>query len=520
MEHRKDSLTRRRFLATTAVVSATAATGLARPFATPALAQDGLKVLRVASGESDKTQGTVDPALSSIDPDSARIGCVFERLTRFDPDMNVVPQLATSWESDETATVWTFHLRENVRFSDGTPITAEDVVFSYRRLIDPEVGSPGAGLLSSLTPEGMEVVDDLTVRFTLTSPVVEFPSLITNRFTYIVKRGQSSEQLRTAGIGTGGFRIKQFVPGEEPVIFERNEHYWREGLPKFDIIELRSIPDQAAHVAALLSGQIDLSWDIPRSGVPTLEANPDVEVVTQRSGFVISMSMQVDKPPFDDVRVRTAMKLVIDRAVILDGALSGYGNLANDNPVAPWVPYGIEEEPKARDVEKAKTLLAEAGHPDGIDVELYTSEATPGFVEMATLYQALAADAGIRVTINRAPAHDYFANVWRKVPFCCTSKSGRTADEAMALFYLSDVPWNDTNWKNAEFDAAIAEARQTLDATRRTELYQKAQRLIQEDGGVILPVFSSILGAQRAGLTGWKLPVQKYDVEFTDVAPA
>ena len=520
MKDMKPDLTRRRFLATTAIASATAAAGL--PLAGPGrlMAQDAPRVLRVASGEGDKTQGPLDPALSAIDPDSARIGCCFERLTRFDVDMNVVPQLATSWESDDTGAVWTFHLRENVRFGDGTPMTAADVVFSFRRIVDPEVGSPGAGLLSALPATGVEAVDDLTVRFTLSSPVVEFPSLITNRFTYIVKAGQSSEDLRTRGIGTGAYRVGHFVPGEEPAIFERNEYYWREGFPKFDRLELRSIPDPAAHVAALLSGQIDLSWDIPRSGVQALEASPEVEVLTQRSGFVISMAMQVDKAPFDDVRVRTAMKLVTDRQIILDGALSGYGNLGNDNPVAPWVPYGIEEPPRPRDVETAKALLAEAGHPDGIDVELYTSEATPGFVEMATLYQALAADAGIRVTINRAPAHDYFANVWRKVPFCCASKSGRTADEAMALFYLSGVSWNDTNWKNADFDAAIAEARQTLDPGKRTELYQKAQRLIQEDGGVILPVFSAVLGAQRTGLTGWTLPVQKYDVEFTEVAPA
>lgn len=520
MDDRKAQLTRRRFLATTSTAAIALGLPLSELGAGMAQAQDGLKVLRVASGESDKTQGTVDPALSSIDPDSARIGCCFERLTRFDPDMKVIPQLATSWESDETATVWTFHLREGVMFSDGSPLTAEDVAFSFRRVIDPEVGSPGAGLLSAVTPDAIEPVDAQTIRFTLSSPVVDFPSLITNRFTYIVKAGQTSEQLRTSGIGTGAYKIKHFVPGEEPAVFERNEHYWREGFPKFDIVEVRSIPDPAAHIAALMSGQIDLSWDVPRSGVNSLDQSGEVEVLQQRSGFVISMTMQVDQEPFTDVRVRNAMKLVADRQLILDGALSGYGHLANDNPVAPWVPYGLTEEPKGRDVEAAKALLAEAGYPDGIDVELYTSEATPGFVEMATLYQALAADAGIRVKINRAPAHDYFANVWRKVPFCCTSKAGRTADEAMALFYLSGVPWNDSNWSNAEFDAAIAQARATLDLEERTALYQRAQRLIEEDGGVILPVFSSIIGAQRAGLTGWSLPVQKYDVEFTEVAPA
>jgi peptide/nickel transport system substrate-binding protein len=504
-------LTRRQFLA------ASGAAAVAAPLVGGRRAYAAAKTLRIAAGEADGPKGTMDPALSTADPDSARISLVFERLVVLDESFAPKPQLALSWEPNDKGDVWTFKLRDGVKFSDGEPFSARHVVYTYRRLLDPKTASPGASSLSAIDPAGIEAVDDHTVRFKLKSPVVEFPSLIANRFTYILREGQPADQLRTQGIGTGPFKVQHFVPGEEPSVFVRNEQYWQPGLPKVDAVELRAIPDAAARIAAIASGQVDLVWDLPRVGLDRLEKDANVKLVTVKSPFVLTLSCWTDTPPFDDVRVRQALKYVVDRDKMVQLVLGGHGQLGNDNPVAPWVRYALKDTPRQRDVAKAKQLLAEAGHGNGLDLELFTSETTPGFIEMATLFQAMASEAGVNVKLTKAPADDYWSNVWLKQPFVCSSWSGRGADDALSVAYLSDSKWNETHWKRPAFDKLIAEARQTLDADKRTQLYQDAQRLLQDDGGAIIPMFPDSIGATRANVTGWSLHPQQYSKDFSKV---
>jgi peptide/nickel transport system substrate-binding protein len=484
-------VSRRRFLAASGL-ALTAVQAPAALFAPRAFA--AAKTLRLAAGEADGPSGTMDPAMSTADPDSARISLAYERLVILDDTFSPQPQLAESWSSNEKGDSWTFALRQGVKFHDGAPFTAKDVIYSYRRIIDPAVGSPGASSLSMIDPEGIVAEGDHKVTFKLKAPTVEFPAIIANRFTYIVREGQSADQLRTAGIGTGPFKVQRFVPGEEPSVFVKNEHYWRPGLPK-----------------------IDLVWDLGRTGLSDLEKNKDVKIISIRSPFVLTMSCWADTPPFDDPRVRQAMKYVVDRERMIQLVLAGHGNVGDDNPVAPWIKYALKVEPRKRDVEKAKALLAEAGHANGLDIELYTSDTTPGFIEMATLYQAMAAEAGIRVKLTKAPANDYWSNVWLKQPFVCSSWSGRGADDALSVAYLSNAEWNETHWRRPEFDQAIAEARQTLDEAKRTELYQKAQQLLRDDGGAIISMFPDAMGATRANVSGWTLHPQQFSKDFSTV---
>ncbi len=508
-------ISRRRLLASTGAAIAagplSATLGVTRGWAQA-------KTLRIAAGEADGAKGTLDPAQSTADPDAARISLVFERLVVLDDTFSAAPQLAKSWESNDKGDEWTFKLQEGVKFHDGEPFTAKHVIYTFKRLLDPKTASPGASSMEAIDPAAITAVDDHTVTFKLKSPTVEFPALIANRFTYILREGQPEAELRTAGIGTGPFKVQKFVPGDDVSTYVKNDTYWRSGLPKVDVVELRAIPEESARIAAIQSGQIDLCWDLGRAGVEELQKNADVKVVTTRAPFVLTLSCWADTPPFDDVRVRQAMKYVVDREQMLQLVLRGLGNIGDDNPVAPWVEYALKTEPRKRDVEKAKALLAEAGHADGIDVELFTSETTPGFIEMATLYQAMASEAGIRVKLTKAPANDYWSAVWLKQPFVCSSWSGRGADEALAAPYLSNSDWNETHWKRPEFDAFINEARGTTDVAKRTELYQKAQQLLRDDGGAIISVFPDALGASRANVTGWKLHPQQSTKDFSEVS--
>jgi peptide/nickel transport system substrate-binding protein len=482
----------------------------------PARAQDG-KVLRIASGEADGPSGTLDPAFSTSDPDATRINLVYERLVVLDESFSPVPLLAESWETNEKGDVWTFHLRQGVTFHDGSAFTADDVVYTYKRLLDEATGSPATSQLTALKADGIEAVDPATVRFTLPSPIVDLPSLIANRFTYIVKAGTPSETLRTGGAGTGPFKVETFVPGQEPSTFVKNEAYWRPGLPKVDRVEVRSIPDDAARFAAIGAGQVDILWDLPRVGLESLEADPNIKIVTVPSPFVVTLSAWCDTPPFDDVRVRQAMKYVVDRQQVLDLVLGGRGTLGDDNPVAPWIQFALKEPVRGQDIERAKALLAGAGHPDGIDIQLYTSSVGPSFLDIANLYAEQAAQAGIRVEIVQAPSADYWDNVWLKQPFIVSSWSGRAADEALSAPYLSTSEWNETHWKRPDFDAFVLEAQRTVDVAKRGELYQSAQRLLRDEGGAIISIFPDALGATRANVSGWKLHPQQSTKDFSQV---
>jgi peptide/nickel transport system substrate-binding protein len=473
------------------------------PTQVPPTPTKALQVLRMAAGEADGPAGTTDPAYGTSDPDGARLSLLYDQLVWLDDGFAPQPMLAESWETNDSADVWTFKLRQGVKFHDGSDFTAKDVVYTFRRILDPETASPGRAVMTGIDSDGIEAVDDHTVRFKLASPIVELPSLISNRFVWIVKDGMTSEELRANGIGTGPFKVKEFVPGEEPSIWVKNENYWMEGLPLVDVIELRAIPEPAARVAALEAGQVDLVWDLPMSGIDRLQENPDINVVSVRTPFWMGFNIWIDEPPFDDNRVRLALKYSMDRQKMLDLILGTHGYVANDCPVASWVEYGIDEPPRPRDIEKAKELLADAGYADGLDIELVTSDVVTGLPALSTLLKEMAAEAGININIKMAPADNYWDEVWLKVPFCGTSWGGRAADAALSTMFLSESEWNDTHWFRPEWDELIFKARQTVDYEERKALYQQAQRMITDEGGDLIPFFVNALAATRSNVTGW-----------------
>src|SRR5579859_1408357 len=264
---RMPSLSRRRFMT---LASGALAAGSVLPLldacaqsSQPAAKTGG--TLRIVSGETDGPAGTVDPAFSTSDPDATRIALVYERPVILDDGFAPQPQLATSWQSNDTGDTWTFKLRSGVKFHDGSDLTAQDVVYTYQRLLDPATGSPAAAQLSNIRSSSVQAVDSSTVRFSLSSPDVDFPSTIANRFTFIVKNGMSKDQLRTTAVGTGPFKLQQFVPNQQPDVFVKNPSYWQPGIPKVDTIQLRAISEEASRISALESGQVDIIWDMTLS---------------------------------------------------------------------------------------------------------------------------------------------------------------------------------------------------------------------------------------------------------------
>ena len=426
------------------------------------------------------------------------IELLFNRLVRMNDAGVLVPELATSWESNAEATEWTFRLRENVQFHNGAAFTAKDVLYTLKNVMNPELESPGASVLAIVKAEEAKAVDDYTVVFALRQPHADFPLLLVHYSMYIIPDGIGSA-INTTGVGTGPFKLTQFAP-EGVTTVVANPTYWA-GAPGVAQVDIVGIADAEGRTAALLADQVDYLEAVSPDSVDTIQQKPECVLNTLPSGAWPVFVMKTDEAPFNDNRVRMAMKLVVDREAMVKSVLRGYGRVASDNPVWPGDQY-YKEIPRPRDVAKAKALLAEAGFANGLEVTLYTSDIDVNMIPMTVLYKEMAAEAGINITIQQEPADGYWNDIWMKMPFCCSSWGERTADQVLNEVYRTGASWNETFWSNATFDGLLDQARQELDATKRKELYQQAQQLLADEGGAIIPFFTDTLSANQKRVKG------------------
>ena len=411
------------------------------------------KCINVAGYEAFGEKETMDPAKIGGTDDSYHIEAVYEGLVSLNNDYQAEPLLAESWESNEDGSVWTFHLRKGVKFHDGSDFDANDVIYSFKRLLDPAISPGAAGVLSAfMTPDGMEAVDAHTVRFNLTKPDVGFPIDERTKFSLIVPEGAKSEDLRLHGVGTGPFMQEVFTPGGPERILRRNPDYWRPGLPKADCLRITSITEPVARMTSLLSGESDLLLSVDAGTLGTLKDNPDAVLVKTQGAMPQTISVWVDTPPFDNPKVRMAMKLVVDRQKMADVVALGYADPGNDAPVPPTSPVAFTHEIRQRDVAKAKELLAEAGYPDGLDIDVYTAEVYPGMLNFGQVYAQMAADAGIRVNLIRVPDDTFWTDTWLKQPAITSSWGARPPVEALSIAYRKGADWNETHWASDEYD--------------------------------------------------------------------
>jgi len=445
-------------------------------------ATDDRGVFRIAHPKEFSGKASLDPC--SPTRFTPLVSILYDRLVKPDDNGIPSPELAESWEVDETATVWTFHLREGVTFHDGSPLTSKDVVSTLKHCLDPDTEAPIASTLGIIDLEGFETPDDQTVVIKLTQPHADFTVLLMDYRARILKEG-SIPTIEETGLGTGPFKLES-LDRDGTTLLAANDDYWA-GKPGVSAIEVIGIADADARTQALLAGQIH-EGSVPPEKLPLFEENPNFEVRQAPSGGWKVLVMNTTLEPFDDVRVRQAMKLVVDRQAMLDLVLQGRGTIAYDHPVWPGDQY-YTELAYERDVAQAKDLLAEAGYPDGLDVELYFSEVDATFSKMAVVYKEMAAEAGINVELKQVPTDDYWNEIWLIKPFMASYWGERPADQVLNEVFRSGASWNETAWDNPDYDALLDQARQEVDAEKRTALYHQAEALLAEDGGSIIPFF-------------------------------
>lgn len=492
---RSSALTRRTLL------KGAAATGFLLPFAGKGFAQatpkKGGKL--VVALNSWTSSDTLDPG-NFYDSNNALVGfAVYDLLVNRGPNLKPIPWLAESWESNADASEWVFKLRKGVTFHSGKSFGADDVIYSYSRLIAPGSTSPTKAFMSQI--KEMKKQDDHTIKFTLEAPNADLPITFSDTRVHIVEDG-ATEFLGKAS-GTGPFKVKTFEPGSSYVL-TRNDNYWGSGGPYVDEIEYIGIADKTARVNALLSGDIDVMMDLDPTAVPVLKANPDMVVLNAPSGSHVNIAMMLDMEPTSSNDVRLAMKYAMDREAIVQNVYKGFGVPGNDHPIAPIDPfYNKEIAQRTYDPDKARYHIKKAGL-ENTKLTFYTSDAPRnGCTAASQIYQQNAAAAGINLDLVQIPADSYWEKVWIKQPMLMSSWDGRPVpDLILSIAYKSGGDYNETHWSNERFDKLLTEGRGTLDFAKRYEIYGECQRLLQDDGGVAVMAFIDILDAHGSHVKG------------------
>jgi peptide/nickel transport system substrate-binding protein len=412
------------------------------------------------------------------------------------------PVLAESWEANEDATLYTFHLRQGVTFHHGTPFTAKDVEHTFNRLRDPAF----QGVVSGLDAiDQLVVVDDFTVEFHLKSTNVTWPYNMGQQGLKIVPHDRTDEELAEEPAGTGPFVVAEWVQGER-IVGKRNEKYWDPERPYLDELQMVILPEATTQIAALMSGSIELVQSVERENLALLEGAADVVVLECRQGLYPVFAMRVDQKPFDDVRVRQAVKHAVDRAGLVAAILQGRGSIGNDQPIDPGSPFWANVAPLAYDVEKAKALLAEAGYPEGLELTLHTSELMdggPGVNAAAVALQEMLKAVGITLTIENVPGASYYAEAYLQVPFFTSwFPTFSEPDAILPLAYISTGAYNESGWGDPQVDEWVAAGRTELDLEKRKTIYAEIQQRISAEGGVLIPYFAPYLQAASTRLQG------------------
>jgi peptide/nickel transport system substrate-binding protein len=505
-----DWLDRRRLLLGAAAAGASGL--LSAIAASPALAQKRGGILRYGFGDTNPGE-QMDPATAQNGASIELMHIIYEPLVRRGKDWTFSPWLAESYELDKEKNVWTFHLRKGVTFHDGSPLTAKDVIYSLGRLVDEKVGSSlRARLKGSFDGKSLEAVDDHTVRIHMLRRDTMLDQPLSRYNTGIIKAGTVPTADPKTAIGTGAFKIKSFEPGQSWHV-ERFARYWGAGLPFLDGIQCINIPDQTAKVQSVVSGAVDLIDPVDSVLVKQLATNPKVRVTPLPSAMSWGIFLDHKVKPFDDVRVRRAIKLAVDRKLILDTVYQGLGVTTPDVPLPPGDPmFPTDLGDGAQDIPGAKKLLAEAGFPNGIEFTLYTSPILPGMVDLAVTFAESVKPAGIRVAVNQWPAATYWDQVWLKYPAFVDYNNRRNAHDALDLAFAKGTPYAngvnfDPDGKLREFiDKALVES----DPAKQTEMYKDALRKVARESGVIIPCFLSrnfTLGRTVGGeLFRWEMP--------------
>jgi peptide/nickel transport system substrate-binding protein len=466
-------------------------------------------VLRIGISTS---LNTLDPLLTTLGDEYIYDNIMFNGLTRMREDLSVEPDLAESWSFTDDLKRWTFRLRRGVKFHNGQELVADDVVATFRRMLDPANSAPARSQYDMVA--SVSAPDATTVVFELKVPYSGLADVMSDRQVKITPRNAVA-QLTTQPIGTGPFKFVSYTPGDR-VVMTRNPDYFEPGLPKLDGVELRIIPEMSVKIAALQAGDIDVVWDLPLEQVKPLSAQSGIRAESIPTASWDGAIMNNIIPPFDNLKVRQAFHLAVDKKDVVELTLFGQG-VETISPIPPTHPFYAKDVviPPA-DPAAARRMLAEAGHPDGITIPIIVPIGRPIRERLGVTLQQLAKPGGFDLQVQRVPYSTYTANVSGKSPLYVDGFFARpTIDTSTFPFLHSGASWNEQLWhySNPAVDQALEAARQSGDPAVQKSSYIAMQTALAAVPASFFAYAVNFACAYRQGVGGVKThPMRWFDL--------
>lgn len=453
-----------------------------------------LSVAFVGGGNAE----TLDPHGGNTTIDVGRSSVLYEKLfDQYGPKGVIQPTLAESFEPNSTADEWTLRLKPDVRWHNGKPLTVDDVIYTFQRILNPKNKLGGASDIGFMDPKRMKKLDPLTLRIGFKSPIADPKTALASRFVGIIPDGFTDF---AKPIGTGPFKFASWTPGKQSR-FVAFKDYRIEGRPYVDELVYVSIGDSTARFNALRSGQVHAMENVDAAQATTLGSNPNLKLLSSPTGGMVAMVMDNQKSPTGDPKVRQALRLLVDRDQMVKNVLSGFGKVANDlfSPFDPL--YASDIEQRTYDPEQAASLLKAAGH-DGLTIDLASSTVAVGMLASAQALAEQAKAAGVNVRVKQGPADSYYTDKYMKVPFFQSQWGNYPLDSMIALSTQSTAPYNEARYSDPKFDQLWKDARATLDEGSRKDKYRELQQMVHDDGGYIIWGFANMLDGYRSNVHG------------------
>lgn len=428
-------------------------------------------------------------------PNIALTRCMYDALLTWNTDYQLENLMAEEVTVNDDASVWTVRIKDGIEFHNGKTVTADDIIWSYKRIIDPADPKTGAASLALLTADGLRKVDERTVEFTLTEPNAVFNEALGYYINCIMPQDWNEKD----PIGTGPFKLTEFRPGEQ-FKFVRNENYFGQ-IPYVDDLTIIEFADTTARVNALLGGTVEAISDLPSAQVEVVE-NGGMKVLDAKTGAWQPIYMNLQSKPFTDVRVRQAFKLIPDRQAMIEQAYAGFGALGNDMfaPFDPGYPADIPQ--REQDFEQATSLLKQAGYSD-LAVTLVTSDAVgSGVVAAAQVFAEQAKGAGVAVKVDKVESGVIYGDRYLSWPFSQDFWYTRNYLTQVTSSSLPDSPYNASHWENDDWFAIVKEAFKTGDEAKRNELIAEAQKIQHEEDGLIIWAFNDQVDGYNPAIGG------------------
>jgi peptide/nickel transport system substrate-binding protein len=434
-------------------------------------------------------------------PDQARLVSAFETLLTFDEQYQLTADGLAESVEPVNPKLYTIRVHKGIEFQDGKTLTADDVIYSLQRIGTEKYGLTGFAATASMDIANIKKVDKYTVQLPLKTPDSTVPQTLASYTFGIVPVGYKAYP--SPQIGTGAYKLKSFTPGQQSVS-ERNPNYWRSGQPYFDTVTIQDFDDSTAQVNALLGGQIDAMTDLPASQVQVVQSHSMNSLISKTGGW-LPLCMAIDMPPFDDNRVRQAMRLIVDRQGMIDQIVSGYGFIGNDLYAPFDEGYDSELPQREQDIDKAKSLLKQAGM-ENATIDLHTTNGASGMVNLATVFATQAKEAGLTINVKNDP--NYYGDAYLKLAFSVDFWGTRGYLNQVQQGSLPTSPYNETHWppksgEGSNFEDLYNQALAATDDAKRIDIEHQMQQFEYDLGGYIIPYFGNLIDAYAANVAGF-----------------